>query len=89
MKPSSTSATASRRLAGVIKFSAPISSSAPQRPQLVNSVFHCSYCASVTARSEPVWAHAPDTASTDSSATADSLIVIFIVFPPPWKTVRL
>src|SRR5262245_14939805 len=47
-KPSLTSAAAALRFAGVIRLSAPISSSLPQRPQLVSSVCHFSYWPAVT-----------------------------------------
>jgi hypothetical protein len=40
-KPSFTNAAACFRLAGVMKFIVPISSSLPQRPQLFVSFFHC------------------------------------------------
>jgi hypothetical protein len=47
-KPSLTRAAACLRLAGVIKFIVPISSSLPQRPQLLRSFFHCSNCSALT-----------------------------------------
>jgi hypothetical protein len=46
--PSRTSAAACRRFSGVIRFNAPISSAAPQRPQFESSVFQRSYCSAVT-----------------------------------------
>ena len=46
--PSFTSAAACLRFAGVIRLSAPISSSLPQRPQFERSFFQRAYSASVT-----------------------------------------
>ena len=48
-----TSAAACRRFAGVIRFSAPISSSLPQRPQFDSSVFRRSNCARLTDWARP------------------------------------
>src|SRR6266705_6451301 len=53
-KPSLTKEAACFRLAGVMKFNVPISSSLPQRPQLLRSFFHCSNCSLVT-----LWLAAP------------------------------
>src|SRR4029077_15450267 len=54
--PSFTSASAARRLAGVIRLSVPSQSSFPHRPQFDNSVFQPSYCASVTrGRDDDPW----------------------------------
>src|SRR5688572_13129384 len=61
--PSLTRRAASLRLAGVMRFSVPISSAAPQRPQLEICFFHCSYWAAVTGcrLGDGAWApvHAP------------------------------
>ena len=82
VKPSWTAATACSRLAGVTRFSAPISSSAPHRPQLERSVFHCSYCASVTFRPDsPVWADGPQDTPAASNRIADMSTVVFVMFP--------
>src|SRR5438094_5895678 len=65
--PSLTSASAARRLAGVIRLSVPSGSSRPQRPQFDNSVCQASYCASLTrGRDEPPW----EATFWDSSATS-------------------
>src|SRR5206468_7886348 len=45
-----TNAAGRYRFAGVMKFIVPISSSLPQRPQLLRSFFHCSNCCGVTLR---------------------------------------
>ena len=45
VNPSVTRSAAARRFSGVIRFSAPISSSGPQRPQLESSSNQASYCA--------------------------------------------
>ena len=82
VKPSRTTATASSRLAGVTRFSAPISSSSPHRSQFERSVFHCSYWASVTVRPDsPVWADGPQAIPAASNRIADMRKVIFVMFP--------
>ena len=63
--PSFTSASAARRLAGVIRLSVPSSSSLPHRPQLDSDDCQVSNCASVTrGRSDDSW----ETPSPESAA---------------------
>src|SRR5262249_32026995 len=68
--PSFTSASASLRLAGVIRLSVPSSSSFPQRPQFDNSVCQASNWASLTrGRDKDPWG-APWEAASPTSAAA-------------------
>src|SRR5215510_6429929 len=72
--PSLTSAAACFRLAGVIRFGAPISSSLPQRPQLESSFFHFSYCSAVTACGSPACARMTTTVPASTRHTAHAAI---------------
>src|SRR5256885_13163520 len=79
--PSLTSAAACLRFEGVIRFNAPISSSLPHRPQFDSSVFHRSYCASVTAWPERfAWACGLTDGPNEKQRIARRLIVrVFMV----------
>src|SRR5262249_24369281 len=78
--PSFTSAAASLRFAAVTRLRAPISSSLPQRPQLVSSFFQPSYSASLTTRGA-VWdARCP--AVSPKIATARRLCTTAFMLPP-------
>src|SRR5579864_666440 len=69
--PSRTNAADCLLFAGVMRFSVPISSSFPHRPQFDRSFFHCSYCSSVT-----VWLVAPLPWDDGTLAVATTIAII-------------
>src|SRR5215510_3190021 len=84
--PSLTSATAARRLAGVIRLRAPISSSLPQRPQLERSFFQRSYSAVVTTCVEAGCCEDRLPADNPNSNNTSRLRVkALMVHPPTWR----
>src|SRR5206468_239257 len=87
--PSLTRAAAALRLAGVTKFSVPISSSLPQRPQFESSVCQCSY--SVCETSGCAWAageangfaDATTMAKAPNMAQAEAAVNRFVISSSP------
>src|SRR5262245_33845884 len=86
--PSLTSATAARRLAGVIRLRAPISSSLPQRPQFESSFCQRSYSAAamtgrdVSGLKEEPWADSPIERAEADSATVTAPTIFFSISRP-------